>query len=257
MEVHHHTNTARKKWTHYFWEFFMLFLAITLGFFVENWREHYIEKLRVKQYAKALVYDLGKDTANMNYIMMRIRMGIKSTDSLAFYLDRTRLEHMRNIDLFGLSAFEGYPSYRWSRATLEQIKNSGSLRYFNDSIVRLISSYDALSHHMDEDHKHDEEMSTRALGFRNQIIDLNYPPELVTGFFVDIDSMFKTEYFRDLSRRDSLRLLTKDPVVLRIFLNEKLTIKRNLIVRVEDELTNLKKQAIILISLLKREYHLQ
>jgi len=27
MEVHAHTHTPRKKWTHYFWEFFMLFLA--------------------------------------------------------------------------------------------------------------------------------------------------------------------------------------------------------------------------------------
>jgi hypothetical protein len=25
MEVHHHSHTARKKWTHYFWEFIMLF----------------------------------------------------------------------------------------------------------------------------------------------------------------------------------------------------------------------------------------
>ncbi len=28
MEVHHHSHTARKKWTHYFWEFLMLFLAM-------------------------------------------------------------------------------------------------------------------------------------------------------------------------------------------------------------------------------------
>ena len=28
MEVHAHTHTARKKWTHYFWEFLMLFPAV-------------------------------------------------------------------------------------------------------------------------------------------------------------------------------------------------------------------------------------
>ncbi|MBC7873641.1 MAG: hypothetical protein H7Y01_06585 [Ferruginibacter sp.] len=28
MEVHAHTHTARKKWTHYFWEFIMLFLVV-------------------------------------------------------------------------------------------------------------------------------------------------------------------------------------------------------------------------------------
>ena len=32
MEVHHHAHTSRKKWTHYFWEFLMLFLAVFCGF---------------------------------------------------------------------------------------------------------------------------------------------------------------------------------------------------------------------------------
>ena len=31
MEVHAHAHTARKKWTHYFWEFLKLFLAIFTG----------------------------------------------------------------------------------------------------------------------------------------------------------------------------------------------------------------------------------
>ena len=28
MEVHAHTHTARKKWSHYLWEFLMLLLAV-------------------------------------------------------------------------------------------------------------------------------------------------------------------------------------------------------------------------------------
>ncbi len=31
MEVHHRAHTARKKWSHYFWEFHMLFLAVFYG----------------------------------------------------------------------------------------------------------------------------------------------------------------------------------------------------------------------------------
>jgi hypothetical protein len=42
MEVHAHTHTPRKKWTHYFWEFLMLFLAVTLGFLVEKLCENII-----------------------------------------------------------------------------------------------------------------------------------------------------------------------------------------------------------------------
>ena len=41
MEVHHHSHTARKNWTHYFWEFLMLFLAVFCRFIAENQREHF------------------------------------------------------------------------------------------------------------------------------------------------------------------------------------------------------------------------
>ena len=73
MEVHHHAHTERKKWTHYFWEFLMLFLAITLGFFVENQREHFIEH-REKKYIQNLVHDLARDTVNYNFsIALRLK----------------------------------------------------------------------------------------------------------------------------------------------------------------------------------------
>jgi len=255
MEVHSHTHTPRKKWTHYFWEFFMLFLAVTLGFFVENQREHYIEKQRVKQYARALSYDLGKDTANMHYILGRITTIIKTTDSLSHYMKARQWRQIRNIDLFVLSSLDRYPAYRWSRATLEQIKNSGSLRYFDELIVRKISSYDALSHHMDEDHRNDEEMANRATTIKNQLINTDYPDEFFNGLYINTDSMLKTKYFIDYSINDSLRLLTRDPSSLRIFLNEKLTLRRNLRGRV-IELTGLIADAKELIFKLKEVYHL-
>ena len=49
MEVHAHTHTPRKKWTHYFWEFLMLFLAVFAGFLAEYQLEHKIEKDRARQ----------------------------------------------------------------------------------------------------------------------------------------------------------------------------------------------------------------
>ena len=72
MEVHAHTHTPRKKWTHYFWEFLMLFLAVTLGFFVENQREHYVEHQRAKIYATNLCEELKKDTARLNSVVAGI-----------------------------------------------------------------------------------------------------------------------------------------------------------------------------------------
>src|SRR6266496_145462 len=75
MEIHAHSHTARKKWTHYLWEFLMLFLAVFCGFLAENVREHLVEKYRENKYiatlAKELKYDCEQyDTvmANMHYI---------------------------------------------------------------------------------------------------------------------------------------------------------------------------------------------
>ena len=53
MEIHHHPHAHhKKKWTDYLFEFLMLFMAVSLGFFVENQREHYIENHRSEQYAE-------------------------------------------------------------------------------------------------------------------------------------------------------------------------------------------------------------
>ncbi|HEY5771094.1 MAG TPA: hypothetical protein VIS75_00650, partial [Chitinophagaceae bacterium] len=81
MEVHAHTHTARKKWTHYFWEFLMLFLAVTLGFFVENQREHIVERQRATQYAKALLRDLEKDTVEIRDVMRENKIILACFDS--------------------------------------------------------------------------------------------------------------------------------------------------------------------------------
>jgi hypothetical protein len=55
-----------KTWTHYLWEFIMLFLAIFCGFLAENLREHKVEKERGRQYVKSFIEDLRTDTTNIN-----------------------------------------------------------------------------------------------------------------------------------------------------------------------------------------------
>jgi len=255
MEVHHSSHTPRKKWTHYLWEFLMLFLAITLGFFVENKREHFIEHLRVKEFARSLAADIARDTANMTYIINRINIQVRNTDSLATYLKSRKPQEVRNIDLFTFTILDRYPAYRWSRSSLEQIKNSGSLRYFGDTMVRYISSYDALSRHMDEDHRNDEEMANRATASRDRIVDINYPNDLAQALYLHFDSVIKTTYYKEFAALDKTPLLTNDSMILKIFLNEKLNIRRNLGIRADDELRSLVNQGRRLIELLKNKYH--
>src|SRR5262245_9299459 len=96
MEVHHHSHTERKKWTNYFWEFLMLFLAVTLGFFVENWREHVIEDQRASELARSLYYELQNDSVNLKRAQ-RFRMEKEnSLGKLAGFLTDSNLNSPPN-----------------------------------------------------------------------------------------------------------------------------------------------------------------
>jgi hypothetical protein len=61
MEAHHHTHTERKKWKHYVFEFFMLFLAVFCGFLAEYQLEHKIERDRERQFTASMTEDLKSD----------------------------------------------------------------------------------------------------------------------------------------------------------------------------------------------------
>jgi len=58
--------THKKKWTEYLLEFFMLFLAVFLGFIAENLREDIAEHNRAKHYANSLYYDMIQDSMKLN-----------------------------------------------------------------------------------------------------------------------------------------------------------------------------------------------
>ena len=121
MEVHHHAHTSRKKWTHYFWEFLMLFLAVFCGFMAENQREHYIEKIRAKDYARALVHDLENDTTQLSDITLQVEKLVAMYNR---YLDISKsLEQADPARLYYYGSFAtGMSDFTSNVSTLEQIK---------------------------------------------------------------------------------------------------------------------------------------
>ena len=102
MEVHAHTHTARKKWTHYFWEFFMLFLAVFCGFLAEYQLEHKIEKDREKQYMRSMIEDLKSDSAMLISNIEQRQSRIMMMDSLVKLLNSPSAKESGNdIYYFG------------------------------------------------------------------------------------------------------------------------------------------------------------
>src|SRR5215204_6801398 len=105
MEVHTHAHTTRKKWTHYFWEFLMLFLAVFCGFLAEYQLEHKIEKNREKQFINSLVNDIKADTARLNTILINRTAREARLDSLAFLLNNSSPQsYTREIYFFAVAA---------------------------------------------------------------------------------------------------------------------------------------------------------
>ena len=146
MEVHHHPDLYHKpkKWKEYFLEFLMIFLAVTLGFFAENIREHFTEKRKGKEYAISYKEDLVKDTAIIQTIISILNKDIAGCDSLNYYLENERTKTVSDLEKiyqFNLSALGGF-SLKLTDRTASQLKNSGGMLLLtNKKVVNGILDY--------------------------------------------------------------------------------------------------------------------
>ncbi|MFN3997383.1 hypothetical protein [Algoriphagus sp.] len=136
-------NSLKKKnWKSYFKEFFMLFLAVVLGFFVENQREEYVENKSAKVLAQSMLEDLEQDREallegirfmkekdqNMDDFLHMLHAPGEDWDTVAFYKSMTMV-----FSTFPFSPTEG---------TYSQMKSSGTLRYFDQGLVNQMNAYD-------------------------------------------------------------------------------------------------------------------
>ena len=68
MEVHHPHHPAHKKdIKEYLLEFFMLFFAVTLGFFAENIREGIAENNKKKELLESVALNFKKDIKSIEF----------------------------------------------------------------------------------------------------------------------------------------------------------------------------------------------
>ncbi len=143
MEVHHHGHVhSQKKWKEYLFQFLMLFLAVTMGFVVENQREHYVEHQREKKFASLLYEDFRRDTALLNRIIPIKEWRAIKLDSLAYLFDLPDLQ-ANAAAIYYYSCFVDLAyGFAPSDATIQQLRSSGSLRYFrNQRLYNAITNY--------------------------------------------------------------------------------------------------------------------
>ena len=180
------------------------------------------------------------------------------------------LSDISNLDFLCLSSALGYRPFSWNRATLEELKSSGSLQSIkNDSLKIKIAQYDAFTHHLDQDNIRDMEARKNCTLILSQIINKNYsnfkelqimmrlystnPSEFLqhgklTGF-----ELFSTPEY-EMAKEQGLRLITNDINKIHIAINRLLSLRSSLELRVKLELPKLIKDSEELIALINETY---
>lgn len=256
MEVHHQAHTSRRKWTHYFWEFLMLFLAVFCGFIAENQREHIVEGLSAKEFSKSLVKDLQNDTTAIHVQKKSAAIFLALTDSL-FTLGKRKLNGRNAAEFSFYTRFMYWTiPISWNRATFEQIKNSGSLRYFkNYRLLEKMMKFDALVKEIDSEFSNHQTRATLLLALINQIIEPEYHHDLSRHFIWSLDTMSNETKERILSVE--LQPLETKREKIREMLNMIVVQQRNIRFGIDSRWQRAELLAIELISDLKKEYHLK
>ena len=139
--VHHHAH-GPKRWTAYLGEFLMLFLAVTLGFFVENYREQTVERHREHVVMRQVLEDLRADRqrADSNLALRRWRAA-KMDSLLAIHAGRAITAHAPEVYYFGQMVRNRY-LFQPSTGAFAQLENGGGLRLIdNVAVLRAIQQY--------------------------------------------------------------------------------------------------------------------
>ena len=147
MEVHHHPQLHHnpKPWKEYLLEGLMIFIAVSLGFFAEQLREHFVESKREKEYVQSLYNDLKADTAiiqrtydEKSWILAKYDSAenilgsnnITPNNEFIYYMER----YLNNNDVFTSQD-----------VTYQQLKSSGNFRYIKTiALYKRIADYYSL-----------------------------------------------------------------------------------------------------------------
>ena len=257
MEVHHpHHPTHKKKWSEYIIEFVMLFTAVFLGFIAENIREHAVEQNRAKEFSESLVRDLQSDIIAINNQTKTIGLYSAVSDSL-LKLSKTKLEGRNASQFLFYSRFTYWTApVSWNRNTFEQIKNSGSLRYFrNGGLLKKLLEYDALVNLNNDHAENDKIRANMLLTSINSIIEPQFHQDLSQYNLTKFDNM-STKTKESFFSYKIGSLENKKEKIMEM-LNMVIVNQRNHRNEVNDNLNQSKLLAAEIIDTLKKEYHLK
>ena len=245
MEVHAHTHTPRKKWTHYFWEFLMLFLAVFCGFLAESFREYRVERHREKEYMRSLVQDLNTDISVMEFNLEFSKKVIEKADSLIYYLNEKDPDE-NAYELYRLGSVAGrIVRVSFTDRTSSQLKNAGNMRLLrNSDLSDSIQQYWTMI-------KIDEAIADRVDNTQSKASDLAI--QLLSYKYYERAN--PANPFAWSIRKDA-KLINSDPKLIAQLANL-VSLRLRLLYNYLFNINLTRETALKLVDMIKKEYHLK
>jgi hypothetical protein len=257
MEVHHHPHVEKKGFKEYFFEFLMIFLAVTLGFIAENIRGHLSDKRIEREYILSFVQDLKQDTANFNQVIPLADINLKGVDSLLNCLLDTPYSDSSLRLIYYLK--ERYADWiipmPYTTRTITQLKNAGGLRLITDKRSSdSINTYNLALDDVVEIFKElQRDFTIPTIRLSNKIYNpqflIPYEGAVIASNFSGADSII-------LHSAQKMKLLTKDQSLISEYTNS-LAWNRKLKYLYLNRLILHQQLALRLITFFSKKYDIQ
>jgi hypothetical protein len=247
MEVHHHPHAVKKKFKEYFLEFLMIFLAVTLGFFAESYREHRNDRAKEKEYMMSLTRDLQNNIRAMDSVFNdRIYRNNLADSVILSFRKGDYKNNTGNLYYFGrLIGFRYY--FRPDDGTIQQLNNAGGLRLIQkENVLDSLQHYINLTKTLVQMQTLEESELYDFRGSINHVFDA-----------LLVDEMYNNKRALTISKLPgNPPLFSYNKKDLNEFIMQVVIIKANRLAQME-EINALKSSASSLIQLVKKEYYLK
>jgi hypothetical protein len=175
MEVHHHPHVEKKNFKEYFFEFLMIFLAVTLGFFAENIREGMSDHKKAENFAASMKEDLKADTAQLEIYINYYTASANYIDTFMNLLSENDPDKIPSGKLYWYGLFGGSSgNFVPNDATFQTMKSSGTIELFKSQTARDIEKYDSRCRLMQAADEMNQNVYAEVRKARAQIFDFKY-----------------------------------------------------------------------------------
>ena len=227
----------------------MLFLAVSLGFLVENQREHFVEHQRAKIYAANLYEELKKDTARLNSVSRKNNEVAGQLDTFCIMVKENKRQNVTTGMLyFYANSVTQVEYFSSSNTTIEQLKSSGNLRIMGSKLAYKISEYDKMIRELEKEYDLSKVEFAKMEDLHFKMIDVYFSEKMFAGRPEEPrDSVFKVN---DLP-------MSNDPELMKAYIGW-LKFESNIYhYQVRRYLSPLRDSATQLLALVKKEYHMK